>query len=727
MVRRTDTIRRNWFRGASGPRTANVPGSVASIDESHYERLINTMKQPCTARLASSIVLCLASAALGACNPPPPLPKPPPPPKATAAAAPAPKLDQVPRQEFNRLAAELDLPLFWRADDDGDGALSAGEVALLWGIDDSLASDWIADGKLSGRFYEAYVRIARLKSEGPREDALSVAERERRELVRKELGHGRPTLVLNDLAGDSDQDRLVVQKILEAARLVERIYAKQRGSFELGEKLLSDDSASRMLFYRNQGPWCEAPQTEKEPHCNALPWYPSKISGLYPLTMQGKEGFCEDLKKEPNAEKLRHQFHVVREADGKLVAVPYHQAYAEEMKAISGKLREAAAAITSADEAALQKYLEAAAQAFLDDSWETADEAWAAMNAKNSKWYLRIGPDEVYFEPCSLKAGFHVSFARINQDSLAWQAKLDPVKGDMEKALAKLAGNPYKARDVSFQLPDFIDIVLNAGDSRNAHGATIGQSLPNWGPVANEGRGRTVAMTNLYTDPDSLETMTQQASAMFCAATMTKFDTGQDSFIMGTVLHEAAHNLGPAHEYQVKGKKDREIFDGPMASMMEELKAQTAALYFTDWLVDRKLLSREAADKAHVRDISWAFGHISRGMYDAEGRPKPYSQLAAVQLGYLIDKGAIEWRAADKTANGSETGCLELKLDKFPAVVETLMKDVAGIKARGDKRGAEKLKKAYVDVDGERKKLMDTITERWLRAPKASFVYAVKP
>ena len=77
----------------------------------------------------------------------------------------------------------------------------------------------------------------------------------------------------------------------------------------------------------------------------------------------------------------------------------------------------------------------------------------------------------------------------------------------MEKALAELAGAPYKAREVSFKLPDFVDIALNAGDSRPPSGATIGQSLPNFGPVANEGRGRTVAMTNFYTDPDSIEAL----------------------------------------------------------------------------------------------------------------------------------------------------------------------------------------------------------------------------
>lgn len=74
----------------------------------------------------------------------------------------------------------------------------------------------------------------------------------------------------------------------------------------------------------------------------------------------------------------------------------------------------------------------------------------------------------------------------------------------MEKALAALAGAPTRPARGQLQAPGFVDIAVNAGDSRPAFGATIGQSLPNFGPVANEGRGRTVAMTNFYTDPDSL-------------------------------------------------------------------------------------------------------------------------------------------------------------------------------------------------------------------------------
>jgi len=396
------------------------------------------------------------------------------------------------------------------------------------------------------------------------------------------------------------------------------------------------------------------------------------------------------------------------------------------MKVISNHLRAAAEAITSSDETAFKAYLLATAQAFLDNNWEPADEAWAKMNAQNSKWYLRIGPDEVYFEPCNLKAGFHVSFARINQDSLRWQRKLEPVKADMEKVIAELAGPPYAARQVSFHLPDFIDIVLNAGDSRSSHGAPIGQSLPNWGPVANEGRGRTVALTNLYTDSDSQAEMTTQAESLLCPQTMAKFDATPEPGVMATVLHEAAHNLGPAHEYKVDGKKAGEIFGGPMASTLEELKAQTASLFLTDWLVERGVIDRALADRAHVRDITWAFGHISRGMYTATGKPKSYSQLSAIQLGFLVEHGAVQWRADQTAANRSDQGCLEIHTEKFAPLTKKLMEISAGIKSRGDVEGAKKLKASYVDVDGDKKKLLETIRERWLRAPKATFVYSIE-
>ena len=43
--------------------------------------------------------------------------------------------------------------------------------------------------------------------------------------------------------------------------------------------------------------------------------------------------------------------------------------------------------------------------------------AWpVSMNSRNSKWYLRIAPDETYFEPCSEKAAFQMQFGQIDPE-----------------------------------------------------------------------------------------------------------------------------------------------------------------------------------------------------------------------------------------------------------------------------------------------------------------------
>ncbi len=643
---------------------------------------------------------------LGACKSGPP----------PASSAPAPgAAATLERAAFNRAASQLDLPLFWYEDEDGMPAPD--EIAVLWGHQ-TTRDAWVAQGAFTERYAKAQAQIVARMHAAPASDArLSALE--------KELAQGRPTLLRTDLRSASEADKSIVRHIMEAAVLIEHIHALQNGVHGMMNGIPAEDTLSRATFRRNQGPWCEAPKTEKLEACAAVSPTPPKLSGLYPQDLQREDPkFCDSIAAMPNAKSLLHQFTAVRRGpDGKLVAVPYPEAFPEQMKAVADKLRSAAGAITGDDEAAFKTYLLAAAKAFADNQWEPADEAWAKMNADNSKWYLRIGPDETYFEPCNRKAGFHVSFARIDQSSRVWQQRLDPVKGKMEQAIAALAQAPYAARKVDFDLPDFIHIIVNAGDARRALGATVGQSLPNWGPVANEGRGRTVAMMNVTTDVDSVATTTRQAQSILCPQTYSAFDPDPDALTMSTVLHEAAHNLGPAHEYKVDGKTDDEIFGGPLASVLEELKAETASYYYADWLANEGIITKQAAKKAHVRDLIWGFGHIARGLRDAEGKPKTYSFVAAIQTGYWLKQGVATWMPQAQAANGEDVGCLELDLETMPTQIEKLMSTVAQIKGKGQADVARALVEEM--VNNPKGPLLKTVAQRWQREPEASLVYSV--
>lgn len=671
--------------------------------------------------LSATLTLVTQSPACQKNAPQPAKPTPSTTPAIAAAPGPPPNAP-VDRSAWNRRAAALNLPLFRTRDD--SPAHYAEAITVLW------RSPLYATAEV---WNEASLRAA---DERIRGDLVAPAtptggsEADTRRLValESELAQSRPTLLVTDLAQDAtrgDGTVEMVRHLTVAAGYIERLYARQGGTLDLG--IAVTDTAGRAAMYRNQGPWCEAPRTERDPDCNAIAGGRQRLSGLYPADVQADPKFCEALAARADGKVLMAPFAVVQyNRAGELSAVPYHLAWAEDMQAVAKSLALAATALTDPGEDALRTYLTAAAQAFRDGSWPQADEAWAKMTVDNSRWYLRVGPDETYHEPCSQKAGFHLVLARIDQTSRRWQALLDPVKTAMETALAQLAGPPYAPRPVSFHLPDFIEIVLNAGDSRSPFGATIGQSLPNWGPVANEGRGRTVAMVNVGSDPDSRATLAGQVSSLLCDETFALFTTDPEPQRMSTVLHEAAHNLGPAHEYAVDGKKDGELFGGPLAATLEELKAQTAAMYLADWLVARGKLSEAERTRAHVADIAWAFGHIAGGMHDAQGKPKPYSQLAAIQVGFLLKAGAISWRKDHSAHNGQDRGCFAIEPAKVTPAVQALMAQVAGIKARGDRASAEALRGEFVDAPGAWEELRSTIRERWLRAAKSSYVYAIK-
>ena len=189
-----------------------------------------------------------------------------------------------------------------------------------------------------------------------------------------------------------------------------------------------DDPASAAMFFRNQGPFCEARKTEKDPACRALPEPARPVFGLYPADLQKDSSFCALLQKQTNAAQLTDHFGVVRgDASNGFLPVKYSEAYKDDMEAVANELESAAAQLED-DEGALKSYLRAAAKAFRDDDWEPANAAWIAMGDGHSKYYLRVGPDEVYFEPCAWKAAFAFAFARINKDSLEWQRRLEPIK-----------------------------------------------------------------------------------------------------------------------------------------------------------------------------------------------------------------------------------------------------------------------------------------------------------
>ena len=619
-------------------------------------------------------------------------------------------LPPLPLHDFNRLAAREGIPILWFDDSINPGTPDPAEIMAL-GVP-AVAERYVEKGKFTKEFENIYRKLVEFL---------------RKDVVASEMDQGLPTIVRTDLAKYSETDRDFVRLINKASVMIDRLFSRQDGALQFEDWVKNQDPVSIAMFNRDIGPWCVAPRTENNQFCNALPDFPEKTWDTYPaddIAALGQE-LCKKLGSLPDGKKMMNPFTVVRKDDGVYKAVPYNEAYRSEMREIASILRSASKIYPKGEEEALRSYLLATATSFETNDWGPADESWASMNSRNSKWYLRIAPDEVYWDLCQQKAGFHTSFALIDMQSLKIQDMLMPLREEMEKSLEQLPNSGYKARQVAFHMPDFIEIVFNAGDSKSPLGATIGQSLPNWGKVAEEGRGRTVVMTNLYQDPESKRLGREKASLLIGPDTM-KYYT-DDKFVsqLDIVLHEATHNLGPHSDYKVDQKNPGEIFGGHLASTLEELKAQTGALFYVELLRKKGLITDDQARQIYTHALVWGFGHISQGMVAATGNPKPYSQLAAVQVGWLMEHGGLSWEMFNDQTSGKQTGRFVIHYEKVPEAVAQIMQRVVSIKAKGDVQGAKALIEPY--VSGEKKGLvhMEEIAERLLKFPRASMVYSV--
>ncbi len=713
-------VRGRLGRATKGP---SATGRIAPSSRAHLDtlepRLWRSMADLMRRRvlLAPLALSCVVLACGEAPPPPPAAPQPtasqaPPPPTAPPAPPPPRRLS---RAEFNRYAIRLNIPLFWVADANGDGVPQKDELKTLLFFPSSSHLD-------------VDRAVAKVLAFDPSAVPAGLAPDEiaRRKLVADDLDQGQATLIYNDLRAGSASDKTFITHMLNVAALFDDIEATMKGMKALASRVPADDLASQSLFRRDWGPACAGAKTLKDPSCTAISGsgphpYPLAMNDLYPAAMQADPSFCAVLQRRPEAKTvLGDHFSVVRERNGTLVKVPYTEVYSQ-MNGIASELFAAAREETDPSEEALRTYLRAAATSFTTNDWGPADEAWSRMNAQNSKWYVRAAPDEVLGDPCNVKAQFHLNVARIDPGSVRWQSKLTPVEQDMEKAMAGLIGAPYVARKVTFHLPDFIQIVINAGEDRKPTGAIGGESLPNWGKVETEGRGRTVAMTNLGTDPDSKEQARERVESLLDKASAALWTKEDEPALLNTILHEATHNLGPTYTYVFRGKKGDAVFGGGLAAMLEELKAETGSMFYLDWLAKKGVVTPALERQSYAAWLEWCLRHISGGMHSGTD-DQAYAQLAAIQVGFAMDEGALTWDATVPAANGKDTGAFTLHEDKLAPAFVKLMKTVATLKAKTDKPAADALVARFVDGPVVPLKV---IAERELRFPQTTYVYAI--
>jgi hypothetical protein len=224
---------------------------------------------------------------------------------------------------------------------------------------------------------------------------------------------------------------------------------------------------------------------------------------------------------------------------------------------------------------------------------------------------------------------------------------------------------------------------MAAGDGRRDRGAIVAYHLPNRGKSVDDGLYKKVMMVNhsLAFEPVSKA----RAELVLDPAQVRLVDAMAD--IRNVTFHELAHGFGAYSALKVKNAKGATLTVKEALkehdSIIEELKADTMGL----WLIAKSGIEGEEAMKRYASGVMHALGLLQ---YPLEGT---YPRMVAIQLGWLLDHGALTWDGAAKK--------YKVDFDKMPAAVEELVKRVATIQLTGDTEGARVLVDAYIVRKGD--------------------------
>src|SRR5215467_12280375 len=205
-----------------------------------------------------------------------------------------------------------------------------------------------------------------------------------------------PTDISADALSLSEGDRKALDKLIEAAKLMDPIFLRQvwSGNVALKQKLESltseEDREKYHFFMINKGPWDR--QDKNLPFIDGVPHEKPLEAGFYPDGIAKEEfnKWIETLTPQEKEKATGYFYTIRRGPDGKLKTVPYSEEYREFLEPAAKLLREAADLTTNQT---LKTFLTKRADAFSSNDYYASDVAWMELDAPID---LTFGPYETY-------------------------------------------------------------------------------------------------------------------------------------------------------------------------------------------------------------------------------------------------------------------------------------------------------------------------------------------
>ena len=462
-----------------------------------------------------------------------------------------------------------------------------------------------------------------------------------------------------DLSAFGADSKRMIALLVQASQVMDDLYWKQSWPGDRDELLArAPDAATRDWLTLNFGPWdrlnADAP---------ILPGIGPRPPGgaFYPEDMTREEFEQADLPDKASWYTLLR-----RDEAGKLVTVPYHEAYKADLERAAALLREAAQLSEDREFAA---YLAMRADALLSDDFQPSDMAW--MDMKHNPVDVVIGPIESYEDQLfGYKTAYEGLVLIKDQDWSERLARFAAFLPELQRGLPVEA--KYKAETPGSNADLGAYEAVYYGGNANVGAKTIAINLPNDEAVQLAKGTRRLQLENVM--QAKFDTIMVPIAKQLIAEDQLENVTF-DAFFQNTMFHEVAHGLGIKNTLDGKGTVSEALKD--YAGSFEEGKADVLGLYMVESLAAKGELDEGKLMDNYVTFLAGILRSVRFGAADA------HAKANMVRFNFFADHGAF--------ARDPQTGRYRVDAAKFHEAIEALSRKLLTIQGDGDYAAAKQL------------------------------------
>jgi len=485
--------------------------------------------------------------------------------------------------------------------------------------------------------------------------------------------------LMTDVSVLSENECRMLPHLFAAADQMEAIFWKQAYGDQDALLASIEDPALREYAKINYGPWDRI--GGNAPFLDGVGDKPEGAN-LYPRDMTRAE-FEAASAADPALAELYTM--VVRDADETLTAIPYHEAFAEEMQTASAELL---AAAEYADDPGLKNYLTLRAEALVTGEYYESDMAW--MDMKDNRIEIVVGPIETYEDALFGYKAAAEAFVLVKD--MSWSERLSRYAQLLPMLQEGLPVPPEYKQETPGTDSDLnaYDAIYYAGDT-NAGSKTIAINLPNDERVQLAKGTRRLQLKNAM--QAKFDKILVPIAEVLIAEDQREHVTF-DAFFGNTMFHEVAHGLGIKNTLDGSGTVRGALKEH--ASALEEGKADILGLYMVSKLIEEGEESGDLRDNM-VTFLAGIFRSVRFGASSAHGRAN------MIRFNFFSEMGAF--------TRDEATGTYRADYDMMIEAMNALTGKILRFQGDGDYEGVAAFVDEYARVPEQLQADLDRLAD----------------